>query len=459
MLKSEKDYNCCTTITDPFTEKNTGFWENHLARENTDNDADSKGRKGRFSYGWVIVVACLAFITVSYGIRFSFGVFFKPLEQEFGWTRALTSGIFSVYMLLGSVFAIIAGWVADRYGPKIVFLAMGFFNLLGLALTSQAHTLWHLFLTYSLLVAIGTGPIYAVATSVVTRWFLQRRGFALSVVTSGVGLGSIIMAPVAASLITDYGWRMSYIIIGIMAFVIMVPLSFLLKKPASAVVINPSDNKEEAGNLPPYAEIHGSAGQFSIRKAVKSRNFLLILFIWFCYAFCLFLVMTHIVRHAIDLGIDPIQAASLISVSGFANIPARLLMGLASDRFGRKRTAFICAVVMAIAMVLLTQASNLWMLYVFAAVFGAAYGGLSPPTTAMVGDTFGLRNIGLIFGLLEVGWVCGAAVGPALAGYIFDISGRYDLAFLFGIVAALIIAVLVLFLKVSPAETTKATSG
>lgn len=413
-----------------------------------DSSFNSKITKERFYYGWVVLAACLVFITVSYGIRFSFGVFFKPLETEFGWTRALTSGIFSVYMLLGSLFAIIAGWIADRYGPKTVFLAMGVFNFVGLALTSQAQELWHLFLTYSLLVAVGTGPTYAVATSIGTRWFTQRRGFALSIVTSGVGLGSILMAPVAAALITDYGWRTSYIAIGIIALVIMVPLSFFVRNPPREAVTFASDNKKEAGSPHPAAEAGGDTTGFSIRQAVKSRNFLLIISIWFFYSFCLFLVMTHIVRHAIDLNIDPLQAASLISVSGFANIPARILMGLASDRFGRKQTALICAAVMAASMVWLTFSTNLWMLYVFAAVFGAAYGGLSPPTTAIVGDTFGLRHIGLIFGLLEIGWVCGAAIGPALAGYVFDVSGRYDVAFLVGIVAALMIVVLVLFLKV-----------
>ena len=161
------------------------------------------------------------------------------------------------------------------------------------------------------------------------------------------------------------------------------------------------------------------------------------------------MVTTHIVRYAIDLDISPLQAASLISLSGFANIPARIITGMVSDRFGRKLVALICASIMAVSMLLLTQSSSLWSLYVFAVVFGAAYGGLSPPSTAMVGDSFGTRHIGLVFGLLDVGWVCGAAAGPALAGYIFDTNGNYSLAFFIGILSALVIVVLLLFMKAS----------
>lgn len=420
--------------------------------KDSSSSSNSKIGKGRFYYGWVVLAVCLILITISYGIRFSFGVFFESLEQDFGWTRALTSGVFSVYMLIGALFAILGGWVADRYGAKIVFMVMGFFTLLGLLLTSQANALWHFFVSYSLLVAIGTGPTYAVATSIATRWFIQRRGLALAIVTSGVGLGSILMAPVAAYLIADYGWRTSYVAIGFIALIIMIPCSLLLKRTPGEAALS-KDKQPEAVNLDSSEERSNELRDFSLLQAIRTRNFLLMIFLWVFYAFCLFMVMTHIVRHAIDLGITSMQAASIISVSGFANIPSRILMGIVSDRFGRKRAALICALLMAAAMLWLTESSSLWMLYVFAAAFGAAYGGLAPPLASIVGDTFGVRHIGVIFGVLEVGWVFGAAVGPALAGYIFDTTGRYYLAFLSGVLAALIMVVLILFLRVPTAKT------
>lgn len=413
------------------------------------NGLNAKIQKRTFSYAWLALIICLIFITISYGIRFSFGVFFKPLEEEFGWTRALTSSVFSVYMLLGSVFAILGGWLADRHGPKMVFVAMGFFSFLGLALTSQANALWHLLISYSLFVAIGTGPTYAVASSIATKWFPMRRGLALAIVTSGVGLGSILVAPVAAYLIVDYGWRISYIAIGLIALIIMVPLGLFLKKTLSEVPDSSNSYQQTSLNTPCASNrSDGRPEKLSVVRIIKERNFVLLSSIWFFYSFCLFMVMAHIVPHAIDLGIDSIQAASIISISGFSNIPARIVMGMVSDRFGRKRAALICASLMSVTMLWLIQSSSLWMFYVFAIAFGAAYGGLGPSASAVVGDTFGIRHIGFVFGLLEVGWVCGAAVGPALAGYIFDVTGNYYLAFLFGILATLINVILVLFLRV-----------
>jgi len=148
-------------------------------------------QKTAFYYGWIILAICLIVIAVSYGIRLSFGVFFKSLEQEFAWSRALTSSVFSVYALLGCVFAVLGGWIADRFGPKIVFISMGIFSFLGLAFASLVTEPWQLFLCYGLLVAAGTGSTYPVATSIASRWFPKKRGFAISIVTSGVGLGSI----------------------------------------------------------------------------------------------------------------------------------------------------------------------------------------------------------------------------------------------------------------------------
>lgn len=350
-------------------------------------------------------------------------------------------------MLLGALFAIIGGWLADRYGPRPVLLAAGVFTFSGLALTSQVNSLWQLFLSFSLLVAIGTGPIYIIATSEAIRWFTLRRGLALAIVTCGTGLGSIWIAPVAARFIESFGWRPSFIFIGLIALLTIIPSSLFLRR-APTEVTSPSEDRNKK-NLQsnavnkPQKEIK----DFSPRQAASTRNFWLMISIWVFYAFCLFTITTHIVLHAIDLGIYPIEAAATLSIIGFASIPGRLLMGPLSDRVGRRPTGIISAVLMMAAMILLTQSSNLSMLYVFAILFGIAYGGLSPSVTAMISDSFGTRHIGSIMGILDIGWVIGAAAGPALAGYIFDVTGKYFLAFLFLAIAALILAILIIFIR------------
>ncbi len=404
-----------------------------------------------FYYGWIILIACLLLVTMSYGIRFSYGVFFKSLEQDFGWTRALTSEVFSVYMLLCALFAIIGGWASDRYGARIVFIVMGLSSFAGLALTSLAGTLWHLFASYSILVAAGTGPGYALANSLAARWFLKRRGLAAAIVTSGVGLGSILVVPLAAYFVENYQWRSSFVIIGIISLIVMVICSLFIKRSPDSSSVTSVDNRHETSDLHPEERAPKEEG-ISFHQVIHFRNFWIIFIMWFFYAFCLFTIMTHIVPYAMDSGIDPIQAAFILSISGIANMPSRILTGIISDRFGRKKVALTCALLMVISMFWLTRSSSLWMLYVFGAVFGAAYGGLAPPLLAIIGDTFGVRNIGVIFGFLEVGWVTGAAAGPAFAGHIFDSTGKYDLAFVVCLLSAIIIFILNFFVKVSRAK-------
>ncbi|MBA7680664.1 hypothetical protein ES703_88985 [subsurface metagenome] len=191
--------------------------------------------KDRLFYGWVVVIACLIIATVIYGINYSFGVFLKPLESEFGLTRGAISGVFSVYMLFGCVFGILGGWALDRYGPRVVALFMGLFTGLSLLLTSQANAPWQLFITYGLLLPLGTGATYMVIMATTSRWFDKKRGLALGIASSGAGLGTLLMAPFATYLIANVGWRVAYIIVGLITWLVLIPLSRLLKKDPAEI--------------------------------------------------------------------------------------------------------------------------------------------------------------------------------------------------------------------------------
>ena len=396
----------------------------------------------------MILAACLTVITANVGIIFSFGVFFKSLEEEFGWTRALTSGVFSLSSLLSSVFVVVGGWNLDRYGPRVIFTVMGFSTALGLFLTSQASTLVHLYLSYSLLLAIGTGASYVVVASTVSRWFARRRGLAIAIATSGGGLGPIIMTPVAAYLISSYGWRTSYLIMGLMALFIIVPCAQLLRKvPSKATALTEGERLELINWGSPEESGSNEAKAHSLSQAVKTRNFWLFVFIWLFFAYTLYMVLSHVVRHGIDMGLTTMQAGTVLSMIGGASIIGRLVMGRVSDSKGRKQVAMICALFLAVAMLFLTMASSLWTLYLFAVIFGLSFGGFSPPMVALVGETFGLRYLGAIMGVIETGWCAGAALGPALTGHIFDIQGSYYLSFLSGVISMLTVIVLIRFLK------------
>lgn len=407
---------------------------------------DSRGQ--RLYYGWVVVFGCLLSVLIIFGIRYSYGVFFKSLEQGFGWNRTMTSGLFSTYMILCCVFAILGGWALDRYGPRIVFALMGLFTGLSLFLSSRADAQWQLFVCFSLLLAVGTGPAYAVAMATASRWFIRRRGLALAVVGSGGGLGIIVMNPVAAWLVCGYGWQNAYLAMAVMALFIILPTSLLLRKAPDAKYGMPREEAHEASE--PDRGASGKVPEdLSLLQAARSEDFWLLFFVWFFYSFCLHLVLTHLVPHAVDLGLSTFRAAAVVTLLGGTSILGRVIGGRVSDAFGKKRTAVICGLIMAGSMLLPATASGVGSLYLFALIFGLSYGGIDPPITALIGNVFGLRHIGIIMGVLGIGWSAGAAVGPALAGYLFDTAGSYFRAFLSGMVAMLLVVGMTLPLRAS----------
>ncbi len=393
--------------------------------------------RDRLFYGWVVVGAFLIVSSVFLGTRLSFSVFFKSIENEFDLTRAATSTIYSTHMLLTGVFAFLGGWALDKYGPRVVILLMGLTTGLSLLLTSQTSSLWQLFITYSLLFAVGIGATQAVLIATVSRWFGKKRGLALGISTSGGGLGTIVMAPFATYLISSFGWRMAYIVIGVLTWLIVIPLSRLLKKDPYEIGALPDgvksdlrDVKNEEASLQPTG--------LSLLQALRTRSFWFLIFFWLLFASSTFLVLTHLVPYVTDMGFSAEEAAVVFSLLGGTAVAGRVIMGIASDRIGKKLTVIICSLLQAGAMVWLIWSQDLWMFYIFALVFGFAYGGVAPGMAALFSDAFGLRYIGSIMGVLTVGLGIGAAIGPAVGGFIFDVSHSYSLAFLLGAVVMLI---------------------
>jgi MFS family permease len=395
--------------------------------------------KGKIYYGWIIVLTCFGINVVVHGIRYSFGVFFKSLGGEFELSRAATSGISSAYWILCAVFAILGGYLLDRYGPKKLILGTGILTAISLITTSRTSAPWQLYLTYSLLLAAGTGAVYSVLMTTAQRWFVKNRGMAVGVVGTGVGIGTLVMNPLAAFLISSFDWRFTYLMIGIVLGAILVGLSFPLKKA-------PSDS-----SLAPDANRSGSADiGFSLSRALKTINFWLIGALWFFWSFSLLLVMTHLVPHLTDIGIAPTTAAMIMGIIGGVNILGRLYGGWLSDRLGRKFAAFLAILLQAGSIFILVWSQQLWMFYLFAVLFALGYGSLDPPTLALVGDIFGLKKLGSIMGVLMVFWATGAGIGSEVGGIIYDASGSYFPAFLLTAVLMLLSCTFALLLRKTP---------
>ncbi|MDP2647575.1 MAG: MFS transporter [Desulfobacterales bacterium] len=384
-------------------------------------------------YGWVIVAASLAIGLTNYGMRYSFGVFFNSIETEFYLSRAVTSGIFSAHMAISSIASVLGGWALDRYGPRRLTFLMGILTGLSLIMISRAGSLWHLYFSYSFLLAFGTSPVFTVVNSTVSRWFDKRRGFALGISGAGNAAGTFIMAPFSAYLISAFDWRTAFLILAVISWSIVTCMSVLLKKDPAEMGLLPDGAKPDV-TRPARQDGQGRkpGTGLSLTEAVRTANFWFLFMIWLLLSLSVHLLLTHIVPHAVDLGIEPMNAALILSLIGAASIAGRIVVGRISDTIGRKIPAVASALVQAGALTFLIWTQDLWVFYLVAAIFGFSWGGLSSQVTVLVSDVFGMDDIGTIMGIIGVGWTIGAAIGPAVGGLVFDASRSYAGAFAFG---------------------------
>jgi len=405
-----------------------------------------------FFYGWVIVAVCAVLLVIQAGTMYSYGVFFKHLVADFGWSRAATAGVHSLFMVSHGSFAVIMGWLVDRLGPARVTAFCSFIVGLGLVLTSQIGALWQLYVTYGLIVGIGMSAHYTVSTATTARWFIKRRGLALGIVTSGVGLGTFLI-PVVERLITAFGWSTAYFVLGVTSWVVMIPGALLLRR-APEEKQRYSDNMDTPTASADIVNEKGvKNGAFeagiTLREATRYKSLRMLFSVYFLFNFCLQMVMVHLVNYATDIGIASLIAATFISIIGIGSFVGRLIMGPASDRIGTNNALLLCCIILMTTMVLLIFTDELWMFYLFAIIFGFAYGGEVPQMAALVGRYFGLRAVAALVGIVVFGATTGGALGAWVGGQVFDLTQSYQIAFIIAAVASFAGVIIALMLEKS----------
>ena len=388
----------------------------------------------RFSYGWVIVLVCTLMMAVTYGLMYSYSVFFKPLGDNFGWDRATVSSVYSASLIIRGVLAIGAGWLSDRYGANKVMAACGVLIGLGLVLSAWVTSLWQLFLTYALLESMGLSGAFGITTAVTARWFAKNRGLALGIVSSGVGLGTLLIVPGAERLIASYDWSQAYLIFGIASGSAVFLTAFLLKDPPQSAAIEAPEKLSAAGNV-------------NLWRALQDSRMLLVISIFALIFFCTQMVMVHLVNYATDLQITPLVAATFVSLIGVISIAGRLVMGAGADRLGIHNTLVLSCGLVAASLILLLFTRELWAFYLFAALFGFAYGGEVPQIPLLIGQYFGTRNMATLMGLTIFVGNIGGALGPWLGGIVFDRTNSYHIAFVVAVSAGALSLFLAWLLK------------
>lgn len=375
-------------------------------------------------YGWVVVGAAFAVLFVAYGVQFSFGLFFTALTAEFGWSRASLSGVFSLYAAAYAIFGLIAGRLTDRWGPRTVVATGALLYGLGLALSGRISWLGHLYLTY-LLAAAGMGTAYVPCNATVVKWFTAKRGLAVGITMAGASLGTFACPPLIALLLARTGWRPAYGILGGTVFVLIAGLALLLVRDPAARGLAPY------GGAPDPALRSDAAGtSWGAGEALRHRSFWGLLGVYTATWIPVFLPLVHLAPLAQDLGLGPAVGAAALSALGIGAVAGRLAMGALSDRIGRRATLALALGLQALSFLSLALARSAPPLLASAALFGYCYGAISSLMPTIVGDYYGPAHAGSLVGIIF--GVAGptAALGPLLAGWIFDASGAYTWAFL-----------------------------
>lgn len=382
-------------------------------------------RPGLF-YGYKIVAACFVIQMVSIGAMFTYGIFFKEFQVEFGWSRATISGASSLAFLIMGALAILAGRLNDVIGPRLIIVASGISLGIGYLLMSFLQTPWQLYLLYGLLVGIGFSTHDVITLSTVARWFVKRRGMMSGIVKVGTGFGQLLLPLIATALIAEYGWRNSYLIIGAVVLVILVVVAQVLHRDPQGVGLRPDgDSNEPCGSETVSKEL-----SVTLQRAAGTRQFWTICLVEFAIFFCLFTVIVHIVPHTMDMGLSRVTAAGVLSTIGGVSMLGRFVMGTANDKIGGKRSLIICFVMLLSSIICLLVATEASMLFLFAVIYGFAHGAFFTVVSPMVAELFGTGSHGVLFGIILFCGTIGGAAGPLLAGHTFDVTGSYLFAFI-----------------------------
>jgi MFS family permease len=398
--------------------------------------------KGKYLYGHVIAATCFGIQAIGIGTYVSYGVLFNPLLDEFGWSRASISVAASMAFLLMGFLGIGVGRLNDRFGPRALMTVSGVFFGLGYLLMSRLETIWQLYLFFGIIFGIGLSTVDVISLSTIARWFIRKRGIVTGIVKVGTGAGQVIIPFLASILIIRYGWRSSCVVIGLAVLVILVAIAQLLRRDPSQMGLSPDGNASGSTDRP-VSDAEG----LSLREAIRTRQFWTICAAMLAIVFCLLTVMVHIVPYAQEMNVSPTRAASVLSTIAGVSMAGRFISGLFIDRIGSKRVIIFCFILLIAGLLWLQIATELWMLYLFAVVYGVAHGGFFTAFSPLIAEFFGIKFHGALFGITMFSGNFGGALGPVMAGYIFDVTGRYTGAIWLCTVISILGFVLVALLK------------
>jgi MFS family permease len=402
-----------------------------------------------FYYGWLIVG--IAFVTMAIAVtaRTAFSLLLPPLIDEFGWDRGLAAGAFSFGFLVSAVMSPMVGRIMDRKGPRLVIESGVVLVTAGLLLAPAIANPWQLYATLGVLVGAGANLMTFTAHSLfLPNWFVRRRGLAISIAFSGVGVGAIVLLPWLQSIIVQDGWRASCWVMGLLVALVLGPLNLLVWRRPQDIGLLPdgdsraiADERRGPSNIvdPAWASV-----DWTLARAMRTWRFWWIVLGYFCALFAWYAVQVHQTKYLIEVGFTPIVAAWGLGIVSAVAIPGQIGLGALSDRIGREWVWTAGCAGFAIcyaALIALEHAPSTVLLYVMVISQGSLGYALTSAMGPIVAEIFEGRHYGSIFGTLSVPLILGGAAGPWLSGVIHDATGSYRMAFLLAIACCVASAV------------------
>jgi MFS family permease len=386
---------------------------------------------------WLILIGAFTAFTIGAGLMHSYAVFLIAFIEAFGWSRAETSVAYSVSQLVAGGTSPVVGGLVDRLGPRRLLLLGGGLLVLGLIGSSMITSLWQIVILYGVVMTFGANCLgLVVFVPLLSRHFVRRRGMAISIVQSANGFARALSAPLVQALITGVGWRMTYIAEAAFMAALVLPLAAWFHN-----VETPRLGRVRAGAAAPASlPMVAPRGGWTLAEAIRTPHFWLLFAVYLFTGLGSFFVSLHQLAFAVDRGFDKLYAAEVLGMGAFLAIFGTIITGTLSDYIGREVSAIMAygfSIVGVICALFITNPSQHWLLWLHACLFGLTWGARGPAITAKTADLFPGAQLGSILGVITIGSGVGSALGSWGAGYIFDISGSYELAFILSIIAYL----------------------
>jgi MFS family permease len=385
------------------------------------------------------------------GARYSFGIMFKPMMAEMGWSRTSISSVFFLNMILFALTFTISGRIYDRYGPKWVIFISSVVLATGYMGTAWIRSLWQFHFFYGVLVAIGTGgATIPLVAAMMSKWFEKRRGLAISLALSGACLGQFILVPIFNRFVLIYNWRICYLLIGLIILAVNTILVFtVFKGDPEDLGVQPYGHADAENRADPDGSDNSvpSESDLNLKQAVKTYSFWLFLVFMFICGGGDFLILIHLVPFVTDYGVSPTSAANMLALSGLMSLGGILIAGPASDLIGNKIPIAVSFGLRLLLFLMLLKYRTPISFYIFAGGFGFTFLISAPLVTTLTGRLYGFAHLGLISGFVMTFHHLGGGFWTYMGGLLFDKTGSYQIIFVISAVLAVIATICTMALK------------